>query len=198
MKKLCMNELLGGKTLEKQLPVRQDEIKQFVQLILKKAEAGESVEVRGELIRVTNNVITRMTMSQRCSKNDEEAGEVRKLVQEMNELMVKFNLSDSIWFCKNLDLQGFGKRVKEARERYDEMMERVIKEHEEGRRKKKEMCGGGDDGEGMKDLLDILLDIKEDENSEMRLTRENIKAFILVITHKRFFFSTKKIIALIL
>lgn len=38
----------------------------------------------------------------------------------------------------------------------------------------------GDETETGKDLLDILLDIYEDENAEWRLTRENIKAFIMV------------------
>lgn len=47
-----------------------------------------------------------------------------------------------------------------------------MKEHEET--SKKEM------GEGIKDALDILLDVYEDENSEIRMTRENIKAFIMV------------------
>lgn len=49
-------------------------------------------------------------------------------------------------------------------------------EHEDARGKKSD-----DNGDEMvKDLLDILLDIYEDENAEKRLTRENIKAFIMV------------------
>jgi hypothetical protein len=39
-----------------------------------------------------------------------------------------------------------------------------------------------ENGEGahVKDLLDILLEIQENENSKMKLTRENVKAFIFV------------------
>ena len=91
----------------------------------------------GELIRVTNNTISRMIMSERCSENEDEAGEVRKLIQETAELTGKFNLSDFIWFCKNLDLQGFRKRLKDVRDRFDSMMERIISEHEDARRKMK-------------------------------------------------------------
>ncbi|KAH7511013.1 hypothetical protein FEM48_ZijujUnG0057600 [Ziziphus jujuba var. spinosa] len=178
MKKLCMSELLGGRTLEQLLPVRLEEIKMFLELMLKKADANEAVDVGGELTRVTNNVISRMVMSQRCSENENEADRVRKLVKETAELTGKFNLSDYIGFCKNIDLQGFRKRLKEVRENFDTMMERIIKEHEEARKKEKKINGGGDD-HGVKDLLDILLDIAEDERSEIRLTRENIKAFIL-------------------
>ncbi|KAI3471556.1 hypothetical protein Pfo_028206 [Paulownia fortunei] len=113
-------------------------------------------------------------MSERCSGGENEAGEVRKLVQATAELTGKFNISDYIWFCKNLDLQGFGKRLKEIRDRFDEIMEKIIDEHQSQRRKLKQKSG-----EVLKDLLDILLDIAEDGTSEMKLTRENIKAFIL-------------------
>ncbi|XP_059668462.1 cytochrome P450 93A3-like [Cornus florida] len=179
MKKLCMSQLLGGRTLDLLSPVRRDELTHFMKLMLKKAKAGEAVDVGGELIRVTNNVISRMVMRERCSEKEHEAGEVRKLIHEIAELTGKFNLSDFIWFCKNLDLQGFGKRVKDIRDRFDGMMERIIGEHEEARRSRKESVEGA--GDAVKDVLDLLLDILEDENSEMKLTRENIKAFILDI-----------------
>ncbi|KAJ9184725.1 hypothetical protein P3X46_004424 [Hevea brasiliensis] len=176
MKKICVSELLGGRMLDQLLPVRHEEIRRFLHLMLKKANAGESVDVGKQLIRATNNVISRMTMSQRCSDGEDEADEVRKLTQETAELTGKFNLSDFIWFCKNLDLQGFNRRLKEVHDKFDKMMERIIGEHQEARKIKKET--GGD---SMKDLLEILLDISEDANSEMKLTRENIKAFILDI-----------------
>lgn len=178
MKKLCMTELLGGRTLDQLRPIRQEETRRFLRLMLKKAEAKEAVNVGGELMRLTNNIISRMTLRQRCSENEDEAGDVRKLVKELNELGAKFNLSDTIWFCKNFDFQGFKKKLKDARDRYDVMMERIMKEHEEERKKRKEI--GDHEGETVKDLLDILFDIYEDENAEMRLTRENIKAFIMV------------------
>lgn len=177
MKNLCMTELLGSRILRQLLPVRQQEISRFLQFMLKKAEAGESVDVGGHLISLTNNVISRMTMGQRCSDNEDEADEIRKIVKETAELTGKFNFSDYIWFCKNMDLQGFGKRLKEVHGKFDSMMERIIKEHEEARELNKR-TGNCDP---MKDLLSVLLDIAEDESSEIKLTRENIKAFVLDI-----------------
>lgn len=174
MKKLCMSELLGGRTLDLLAPMRREEVRAFVDRVMKSARSGKVIDVGGELIRLTNNVISRMVMSQRCSEKEDEAGEVRKLVQEIAELTGKFNLSDFIWFLKNVDLQGFGKRLKDVRERFDGMMERIIREHEEARSRFM-------NNNKVKDLLDIMLDISEDEKSEMKLTRENIKAFILDI-----------------
>ena len=177
MKKLCMTELLGSRTLDQFLPIRCAERKRFLTLVLKRAEAKEAVDVGAELMRLTNNIISRMLLRTRCSDTENEADDVRKLVKELNNLGAKFNLSDSIWFFKSFDLQGFEKRLKDARDRYDSMMERIMKEHEDARRKKKET---GDEGDTVKDVLDILLDIYEDENAEKRLTRENIKAFLMV------------------
>lgn len=173
MKKLCMSELLGGRTLDQLLPVRREEINRFVKFMLEKAEAGEAVDVGGQLMRSINNVISRMVMGVRCSENEHEADKITKLVKATAELAGKFNLSDFIWFCKNLDLQGFGKRAKKVCDSFDSLMERIIKEREEARKKEKDCA--------VKDLLHILLDIAEDKNSEMRLTRENIKAFIMDI-----------------
>ncbi|CAA2974435.1 cytochrome P450 93A3-like [Olea europaea subsp. europaea] len=178
MKKLCMSELLGGQTLELLLPVRRSEMRSFIEFLSSKASAGKSVDIGGELIRLANNVISRMIMSERCSEDEDEAGDVRKLVQEIAELTGRFNLTDFIWFCKNLDLQGFRKRLKEVRGRFDSMMERIIDEHQNSGRKLKLE---NEEGEGVKDLLDILLNISANEISEMSLTRENIKAFILDI-----------------
>lgn len=174
MKKLCMSELLGARTLNQLLPVRSEEIRRFIQMVLTKANAKEAVDVGLEINRLTNHIMSRMTMSQRCSDN--EADEVRELVQSILELCGKFNLADCFWFCKNLDLQGFGKKTNEARKTFDAMMERIIKEHEETRKLNKETSGD----DAPKDLLDILLTISEDESSEVKLTRENIKAFMLV------------------
>ncbi|KAM7500220.1 hypothetical protein LguiA_024634 [Lonicera macranthoides] len=176
MKKVIMSELLGGQTLDLLLPVRRDEISRLMEYFKEKAKASQSVDVGGELIRVTNNVISRMLMSERCSEGEDEAGDVRKLVKDIAEITGKFNLSDYVWFCKNLDLQGFKKRLKGVRDGFDTMMERIIEEHEVARREKK--MSGGDE---VKDLLDILLDIAEDKSLEMKLSKENIKAFILDI-----------------
>ena len=53
-------------------------------------------------------------------------------------------------------------------------MDQIIKEHDEARKEEKS------EGDAVKDLLDMLFDISEDKSSEIKLARENIKAFVLV------------------
>ncbi|RVX09794.1 3,9-dihydroxypterocarpan 6A-monooxygenase [Vitis vinifera] len=175
MKKLCMTELLGMQTIHHFGPIRREERNRLLQRLLKKAKAGEAVDVKAELLRLTGDIVSRMSMSRRCSDNEDEAAGVKKSILEMASMAMKLNVTDFIWFCKKLDIQGFLKKAKAARDKYDSMIERIISEHEEARRKKEAGDGNGE----VKDLIDMLLDTTEDEKAEMRLTRENIKALML-------------------
>ncbi|CAM8963757.1 unnamed protein product [Rhodiola kirilowii] len=178
MKKLCMTELLGTKTLDRFGPIREDEVTKLVKLVSQKGLVNEEVDVGAEMIRVTNNNITRMMMGRGCSEDANEAIKIRELIKEMVQLSGKFNLSDSFWFLRGLDLQKFKKRLERARGDFDSMFEKILGEHEDARKMRKGAVGL-DHAE--KDLLDILLDISEDESSEMKLSKVNIKAFIMNI-----------------
>ncbi|MCD7460760.1 hypothetical protein HAX54_044374 [Datura stramonium] len=176
MKILCISKLLGGQTLHLLLPIRREEIKRLIQVLSRNAVFGKAVNIRSEITAMTNNVITRMVMSKGCSENEDGAEKVREMIHEMATLSGRFNLSDTFWFCEKWDLQGFRKKLKGVRDRFDEIMESIIEEHQEIRRKRHKL---DQQQQVAKDLLEILLDISEDETSEMPLTRENIKAFVL-------------------
>ncbi|KAL1808042.1 hypothetical protein ACET3Z_025032 [Daucus carota] len=175
VKKLFMSELLGGQTLDLLQTVRRYEIQSMINVMLKKSLAGETVNVGGQLTTLTNNVISSMVMRKR-SESEEEAGEVRTLIKEIFDIAGIFNLSDYIWFCKNLDLQGVKKRLVDVRGRYDRMMERIIEEHRDMRMRKTE---NSDAEYAPKDFLDLLLDMHEDDSLEIKLSIDKIKAIVL-------------------
>ncbi|KAJ0715972.1 putative 3,9-dihydroxypterocarpan 6A-monooxygenase [Helianthus annuus] len=170
MKKIVMSQLLKGATVDSLIQVRQDKINRFIKSLSRKASIGEAINVNAELVKVTNNLISRILLSERCSENAGEADNIRKLIFEITDVLGTHKLSDHIWLFKNLDLQGFGKRVKDIRRRFDVLVEKIIKEHEAARTQ------GLQSQE--KDLLSILLDIAEEERIDIAFTRENIKAFI--------------------
>lgn len=175
MKKLCLTELLSGKTLEHFVNIRQDEIECFLKTILQISNTGKPVEMRQELIRHTNNIISRMTMGKKSAGNTDEVGKLRKVIREIGELLGSFNLGDIFGFMRPLDLQRLGKKNMETHHKMDEMMEKVLKEHEDARSKE------GADSDRKKDLFDILLNLIEAEGDN-KLTRESAKAFALVRT----------------
>ncbi|XP_026415744.1 cytochrome P450 93A3-like [Papaver somniferum] len=182
MKKVLMSELLGGQALKKHGHIRRDEIQNLVQLLLKKSIHGETVNVSEELMKLSNNIITQMMLGKKYSDSKERGEEVRSLVREVTEIFGQFNVSDSFGFLRNLDLQGFLKKSTDIRGRYDILLERIIKEREEVRRNKTTGKPTSDVGNNKeKDFLDILLDVSEDMNSEVKLNRDNVKAFLLDI-----------------
>ncbi|KAI3760586.1 hypothetical protein L1987_50983 [Smallanthus sonchifolius] len=168
-KKIMVTELFNSKTLDFLYPVMEDERNSLIKLLSQKAKEGKSVNLEVELLKLTSNVISRMFMSKRCSEEEGEAEDIIKIIADSAKIIGEFNITDHIWFCKNLDLQGFGKRSKDIHRRYDALVERITREHEEAIKQKR--------GE-MKDLLNILLDISENEKMEIKLTRENIKAIL--------------------
>ncbi|KAF9600112.1 hypothetical protein IFM89_003659 [Coptis chinensis] len=108
-----------------------------------------------------------------------QAKEIRSLVREATEIVAQFNLSDFIWFLRNVDLQGVKKRAMNIHSRFDALLEKVMKDRQENRTKNKEKVSGEDGGDnGIFDFLNILLDRTNDERSKFRLTRENIKALL--------------------
>ncbi|KAK7396290.1 hypothetical protein VNO78_17192 [Psophocarpus tetragonolobus] len=177
MKKLCMSELFCGRMLDQFLPVRRHESKRFVQRLLQKGMASEAVNFEAELMTLSNNIVTGMTVSQ-TSENDNQAQEMRKLVSDVAQLLGKFNVSDCIWFLKHFDLQGFNKKVMETRHRFDAVLDRIIHQRQAERAANIKQTPPT---RPFKDMLDVLLDILQDDTSQMKLNKENIKAFIMDI-----------------
>ncbi|KAF9600115.1 hypothetical protein IFM89_003662 [Coptis chinensis] len=179
LKKIVTSELLGERTLGQLQHIRYNETSQLVHLLVDRAHSGKIVNLSQEVMKLSNNIISQMMLNIRCSGEDEKAREIRSLVREATELVAQFNFSDFIWFLQNLDLQGIKKKAKTMNHRFDFLLEKIITEREVDRNKQKEKRGNEGLGkQKMTDFLSILLDISDDENSSIRLTRENIKAFL--------------------
>ncbi|KAL5975997.1 hypothetical protein ACLOJK_020327 [Asimina triloba] len=188
-KKVLITELLSAKRLEKMTGIRQEEIKLFLRSLLEKSTAGESADLEEMLPGLTNNIICRMMMGMKSLGGRKVAKEYGKLVEEHVELSGKLNIVHMlVGRIVKLDFFGYGKRLKKANKRFMEIVEKIIEEHEEKKRlkqehKTKEVEEDGEDGkeeEEEEDLLDILLKIAEDEAAECKLTRHNIRTFLLV------------------
>lgn len=174
MKRLCMSELLGPRTVEQLRPVRDAELAGVLRAVRAAAERGESVDMSRELIRMSNNAIMRMVASALPGDMAETA---RDCAKQVAELVGAFNVEDYVAMCRGWDLQGIGRRTREVHARFDALLEVMIRAKEEARRDPHPR----DKSRTTKDLLDILMDAAEDEAAEVRLTRENIKAFVLDI-----------------
>ncbi|KAK3134099.1 hypothetical protein QOZ80_6AG0545000 [Eleusine coracana subsp. coracana] len=177
MKRACVQELLAGRTLDRLRHVRREEVARLVGALSSAAAASEEgarVDVGAALMGLTGDVVSRMVMSRRWTGDDLDTEEMRRVVAETAELTGTFNLQDYIGVFKYWDVQGIGKRVDDVHRKFDAMMERILTARDAERRQRRRQEGG-------KDLLDLLFDMHEDEAAEIRLTRDNIKAFMLDI-----------------
>ncbi|KAI4297199.1 hypothetical protein L6164_037096 [Bauhinia variegata] len=127
IKKLSMNELLGTRAMNHFQKLRAQEYDSLLKLLARHAEAGEAINLTEELLKLTNNVISRMILG--------EAEEAREVVRGVTKIFGEFNVSDYIWLFKKFDFQGFGKRIKDLFHSYDTLVERVINKRLEMRKK---------------------------------------------------------------
>ncbi|PKI42863.1 hypothetical protein CRG98_036661 [Punica granatum] len=170
MKKLCMTRLLAVPQLDKFIDVREDEVVRIMESVARAARRGETSDLSGEFTRLTNNMICRMAMSARCSGTSSEAEEIKRLVKICLDLAGKLSVGDILGPLKFLDFSGNGEKLVSTLLKFDQIVERIIKEHEMS----------GPDKE-KKDLLDILLEVYRDPTAEVKITRKDIKSFLLDI-----------------
>ncbi|KAM1040248.1 hypothetical protein ACFX13_030200 [Malus domestica] len=164
-RKLIINGFLSNRSVSNFAPIRTQEYLRLLRLLTKKAESSEAVNLTEELPKLSNNVIAKMILGSSEGPSDEGRDEeARVVVREVTRIFGEFNLSDFVWFCKKTDLQGFGKRIEDTHRRYSALVEKVISEREDLRKKNMRNggCSGGHEEEEVeeaKGFLDILLDL---------------------------------------
>ncbi|XP_057496728.1 3,9-dihydroxypterocarpan 6A-monooxygenase-like [Actinidia eriantha] len=175
MKKLCMTELLSAPQINKFVDIRRQEIMKLVEILVNSSTKSSAIDLGEELMVMTNNVICSMAMSTRCSSSADQSKEIRRLVKDVLDLAPKFSLGEMLGPLAKLDLFGYGKKLKGLLTQFDDLAEGIMVEHEEKRRE----SGGGEGGGERKDMMDILLEISRDESAEVKITRKDIKSFLM-------------------
>lgn len=170
LKKLCMTRLLSTTQLDRFVHIREKEIKRMLKSLMNKSRELEPVDMRLQLNILTSNTICLMAMSTRCSDNSNEANEILSFVKEVTELAGKLALGDAFGPLKRFNFFGRGEDLVSVLRRFDKLVEGILKEHE---------VNGSNGRE--EDLMDILLEVQKDPSAEVKLSRNNIKGFLLDI-----------------
>ncbi|CAN7019057.1 unnamed protein product, partial [Brassica rapa subsp. trilocularis] len=169
MKKLLVTKLLGSHSLERTRLIRGEELKTFRAMLFDKAARNEAVDVGEEMMKLTNNTICRMIMGRKCSEEDGEAEQIRSLVTKSLGLVRKFLIASTVGrLLKRVGISLFEKEIMEVSERYDELLEKIIKEHEDNPNQKED-----------RDMVDVLLEVCADDNAEFKISRNQIKALFV-------------------
>lgn len=173
IRKICILELLSAKRVQSYSFVREEEVARLVGRI--NAESYPSTTNLTKMLGLyANDVLCRIVLGRDYSGGgDYDRLGFQKMLDEYQVLLGGFNLGDffpSVEFVYTFT--GMKLRLQNTFKRFDQFFNEVLKEHLNPNRNKEEL----------KDLVDILLEIQKDGDTELPLTMENIKAIMLVST----------------
>ncbi|KAG8378519.1 hypothetical protein BUALT_Bualt08G0145500 [Buddleja alternifolia] len=170
-RKIYLNEVFNAKKLESEEHIRVRERQNFLSHLC--SLSGKPVMLKDHLSRYTLSSISRMLISNKYfheSENEESIvniDELREILDEWFFLGGVFNIGDWIPWLSFLDLQGYVKKMKALYKKLDRFLDYVINDHQAKRAAKK-------------DLVDMLLQVADDPNLEVKLTKDCVKGLIQV------------------
>lgn len=177
MRKLCVMKLFSRKRAESWESVRE-EVDATVRAVASKV--GKPVNV-GELVfELTKNIIYRAAFG---TLSHEGQGEFIGILQEFSKLFGAFNIADFIPWLGWVDPQGLNSRLAKARHSLDRFIDNIIDDHLEKKKNKKTHDGSVcEDTDMVDDLLAFYIEEGKvgDSDDTIKLTKDNIKAIIMV------------------
>lgn len=181
MRKICVMKLFSRKRAESWASVRE-EVEGTVRTVA--AKTGSSVNL-GELVfALTRSITFKAAFGSNLDKGQEE---FMGILQEFSKLFGAFNIADFIPWLGWFRAQEFNKRMASARQALDVFIDEIIDDHVTKRKNNMENKKDDDENEVDADMVDELM-VFLDENgtrldnsqSALQLTRDNIKALIMV------------------
>lgn len=176
LRKLCVLDLLSVKRVQSFKFIREEEVSLLIEKVSNSCKSssplnGFPINLSEMLGALSNNVVSRCTFGR---KYEEENGKNRfgEMSKEMLRLMGAFSVGDLFPWLGWIDvLTGLIRRLKIASKELDSFLDHVIDEHLMKR----------EDTETEKQfLLDRLLHAQRDNTLGVNLTRDNIKAIVMV------------------
>ncbi|XP_058754507.1 trimethyltridecatetraene synthase-like [Vicia villosa] len=170
-RRMCLLELFSAKRLESYEYIRKQELHVFLHELFK--SRNKTILLKDNLSTLSLNVISRMVLGKKYLEKVENSiispDEFKKMLDELFLLNGILNIGDFIPWIHFLDSQGYVKRMKILSKKFDGFMEHVLEEHIERMKSVKDYVA--------KDMVDVLLQLAEDPDLEVKLERHGVKAF---------------------
>ncbi|CAL9226172.1 unnamed protein product [Arabidopsis halleri] len=170
MKSLCTVHLLGKQMVRSFEKVRQEEVNSVMEKLEKASSSSLPVNLSDVLLNMSNDVICRIAMGRKYSR-EENTNDFENQLRKVMELLGAFPVGDYIpglaWIDK---VRGLDRKMEEVSKTFVEFLERVVQEHV-------------DEGENKEtfDFVDMLLRIQREKTNGFELDRSDIRLIILDI-----------------
>ncbi|XP_019182602.1 PREDICTED: cytochrome P450 CYP736A12-like [Ipomoea nil] len=172
VRKLCTLEFLSNLKINSFQPMRREELCLLVESFKQAAQNGEAVNLSVKVSSLSVNMSCRMVFGKKYEDKDIGEKGFKAVIQEAVHLTALPNLGDYFPFIGKLDVQGLTKRMKAVGKLFDEFLEKIIDEHEQGKIK-------GNTQTTTKDFVDTMLEIMKSGETSFQFTREHVKSVML-------------------
>ncbi|XP_034672708.1 cytochrome P450 71A2-like [Vitis riparia] len=171
MRSICVLHLLSTRRVQSFRGVREEETALLMEKISSSSSSSIPIDLSQMFLSLTNDLICRVALGRKYS-GDENGRKDRELLKEFGALLGCFNVGDYIpWLSWVNFINGLDAKVEKVAKEFDRFLDEVVKEHVERRKR------GVD--EEVKDFVDVLLGIQEDNVTGVAITGVCIKALTL-------------------
>ncbi|GAA0156514.1 oxygenase [Lithospermum erythrorhizon] len=175
MRRLSILHLFGTKQVQSFRPIREDEVSRLVKKISNYASSGEVIDLSKIMMFVASSFICRVAFGKRYEEGGLESRRFDQILHEAQAMMNGFYLSDYIpslgWLFDKVS--GMISRLEKNFKELDSFYEELIQEHLNKNRNKSTKV--------TQDIIDILLQVKNEQSSSVELTLDHIKAMLMII-----------------
>ncbi|GJN19208.1 hypothetical protein PR202_gb06455 [Eleusine coracana subsp. coracana] len=173
LRRVCAQELLSARRVHSFRPVREDELRRLLRSVTTSSASEKVVNLTEEVSRyVADSTVRAIIGSRRLRDRDAYL----RMLKGLFGIVPGMSLPDLFPSSRLAMLVSRApKRILAYRCELRRIMDGILQEHEERRAK----AGEGDDEE--EDMVDVLLRLQKEMNSEFPLTTDNIKSVMLDI-----------------
>ncbi|XP_039821748.1 indole-2-monooxygenase-like [Panicum virgatum] len=180
-RKLVTTHLLTVKRVQSLRHAREEEVSRVMALIGEAAGAGAAVDVSDLLRSFANDLACRAVMGKSSSRNEGPSKLFRQLIVDTSPLLGGFNVEEFFPFLARFGVLSKVVRAKSERlrRRWDELLDSPANGQYDAAAAASDQQGEDDD------FIHVLLSVRQ----EYSLTRDNIKAILLVMASHDVFFA---------
>ncbi|KAJ1441266.1 Cytochrome P450 [Sesbania bispinosa] len=171
LRKICTLELLSLKRVNSYKPIREEEFSNLVKWIIA-SERGSPINLTQAVLSSIYTIVSRAAFGKKCKDQEKFISALKESIK----IAGGFDLGDLFPSTKWLQhVTGLKPKLERLHRQTDQIMENIINEHKEAKLKAKD-----DQSEAEEDLVDVLIKYEDGTKQDFFLTRNNIKAIILV------------------
>ena len=180
IRKICTLELLSLKRVNSYQPIREEVLSNLVKWIA--SQSGSPINISEAVLSTMYTIVSRSAFGNECRDQEKYISLVRQTIKVSGG----FNLGDLFPSAKWLQhITGLRPKLERIHRQTDQILENIINEHKEEKYKKAK----DDQGKVEEDLVEVLLNYEDGRNQDFSLTKNNIKAIIMVseLTSNKYF-----------